>query len=373
MKRIDQPSRNPVIEVLRMLTMFLIILGHILVHGNMMGIYPHGHPLYYLLQGLFVLSTPATNVFILLSAYFMCTSKFRIKRVVLFWVQVFFFNLAAHLVVFAAGAEPFTLGSLPNILLPISTNRYWYMRVFLGMMLLSPFLNLMIGAMTEKQHRGCVLVFTVLFSLWRNILPITVTLNPEGGNGLLWFLTLYLIAAYIRKYVDVTGKTAKLALASLGLFGFSVAATLAVQALSLALGFQGKGSSLFTEDTSINILLLSVSTFLLFLSLRNPFTPKASARINQMAASVLSIYCIHDHPLLRRWFWNEPLIDWMSSDAFWMLPRMLLSALGAYVLCTVIDKLTFARIQKLLKRISFSGLQQRLDPYLSDPSASVKN
>lgn len=373
MKENNQCYRNPVIELLRMLTMFLIILGHILVHGNMMGTYPSSHPLSYLLQSLFVLSTPATNVFILISAYFMCTSRFRVKRVVLFWVQVFFFNLAAYLAAFAAGTESFTLGTLLDILFPISTNRYWYMRVFFGMMLLSPFLNLMIGAMTEKQHRFCVLVFTALFSLWRNVLPITVTLNPEGGNGLLWFVTLYLIAAYIRSYVDTAGKTRRYAIVSFCLYGFSVAATLAVQWLSNALGFQGKGSSLFTEDTSFNILLLSVSTVLLFLSIRDPFPAKTAVRINQIAASVLSVYCIHDHPLLRSWFWNEHLIKWLTDSSFWMFPRMLLTAAGIFVLCTIIDKLTFAHLQNLLKRFSFSKPQSLLDQYLADRTAPHHN
>lgn len=361
----DQRERNPVIELSRLIAMLLIVIGHMLGHGGVEELMSSHSYARYALDLLSILCTPATNVFILISSYFLCTSHFRIQRIVSLWLQVFFYNLAAQLLSLAAGTSSVSLGMLMNILFPISTNQYWFIRVFLGLLVFSPFLNLLIKSMSKKQHGLYVAVLVAVFSGWRNLLPFATTLNGEGGNSIMWFVTLYMIAAFIRKYVVVSGKTKKYVIASAAAYMVIVVGTYGIRMASEILGLGGKGSSLFIEFASVTMLAFSVSLFLLVLSVVPKFKPALAKGINCVAASTLSVYCIHEHPLLRKWVWNSGLIGWITSREMFILIRVFLAAALILITCLAVDKLTFDRFKRLIRQITFPSLQKKLDDILN--------
>lgn len=361
----DQRERNPVIELSRLIAMFLIVIGHMLGHGGVEELMRSHVYARFVLDLLSILCTPATNVFIMISSYFMCTSHFRIQRIVSLWLQVFFYNLAAHLFSFAVGTSSMSLGILLNIIFPISTNQYWFIRVFLGLLVFSPFLNLLTKSMSKMQHGLCVAVLVVVFSGWRNLIPFATTLNGEGGNSIMWFITLYIITAFIRKYVVVSGKTKKYMIASAAAYMVIVVGTYGIRIASEILGLDGKGSSLFIEFASVTMLAFSVFLFLLVLSIAPKFKPILAKRINAVAASTLSVYCIHEHPLLRKWVWNNGLISWVAGGEMFILTRVFLAAALVLITCLAVDKLTFSRIKRLIRQITFPSLQKKLDDILN--------
>lgn len=67
------------------------------------------------------------------------------------------------------------------------------------LLLLTPFLNILIYNLTEKAHRVLILIQMILFSFWPSFLPSAPI--TDGGYGIINFITLYLIAAYIRLYI----------------------------------------------------------------------------------------------------------------------------------------------------------------------------
>lgn len=365
MEKVSDRDRNPVIELSRLIAMLFIVIGHMLGHGGVTQLMQSDAGNRFALNLLSTLSTPATNVFILISAYFLCTSRFRLQRIVSLWIQVFFYNLAAHLAAFALGNGSMSLGVLVNILFPISTNQYWFIRVFMGLLIFSPFLNLLIQSMCEKQHRLCVITLVAVFSGWRNLLPFATTLNAEGGNSIMWFVTLYMIAAYIRNYVDVGGKTKRYAFLSAAAYVVIVVGTYGIKLVSQFLGFHGKGSSLFVEFASITMLAFSVSLFLMLLSIRKTFVSDVTKRINYVAASTLSVYFIHEHPLLRSLIWNNGLIGWVTGSEQFVVVRVFLAAVLVLTVCLAIDKLTFDRFKGVISKIPLHSLQNKLDGILN--------
>lgn len=370
MKTIDKQQdkrRNAVIELTRMLCMLLIITGHILGQGGVLAGLPQNSIAYRLLEILRILCLPATNVFILISAYFMSSSRFKVKRFFTLWLQIFFYNLLAVAVSAVVGNTGFSLKMILNLVFPISTNQYWYMRVFMGMMLLSPFINFMIDGMNKKQHGACVAVSVVLFSLWRNLLPFSTTLNPEGGNSILWFITLYLIASYIRRYVNPNGKS-KRYLCFVLLFCFlTVGLHYATVLASGALGLDGKGTSLFTEFTSVTITGTSVAAFLLILSIPDKFHNRTARAINWMAASSLSVYLIHEHPQIVTLIKDSGFSKFMTGTPAATFPLVLAVAAAVFAASLILDKITFNNIKKLLNKVEFRHLQKKIDSVLCAP------
>lgn len=70
-------ERNIQIEVVRILAMFMIILGHAVLYGHaaesikIMGVWT---------TALETFATPGTDVFVLISGYFLVKSKINIKK-----------------------------------------------------------------------------------------------------------------------------------------------------------------------------------------------------------------------------------------------------------------------------------------------------
>ena len=362
-KRQDK-RRNAVIELTRMLCMFLIVVGHILGQGGVLDSLPQSSFIYRLIEILRILCLPATNIFVLISAYFMSSSRFKAKRFFTLWLQVFFYNLIAFGVSVAVGNVGFSLGTIIRMLFPISTNQYWYMRVFLGMMLLSPFLNYMIDSMNKKQHGACVAVSVVLFSIWRNLLPFSTTLNPEGGNSILWFITLYFIASYIRRYVEPSGKSKRYLCFSILAGIVTVGLYYITKTVSGVLELDGKGTSLFTEFTSVTITGISVAVFLMVLSIPDTFSDRTAKVINWMAASALSVYLIHEHSEIVALIKNSEFSAFMVKTPAATFPLVIAAAVIVFVTSMILDKLTFNNIKKLLNRAKFSRLQNKIDHIL---------
>lgn len=67
-------------------------------------------------------------------------------------------------------------------------------------MLLVPFLNKFINALSQAEFQKCLALLLVLFSVIPTINVFGDSFGINGGYSLLWFIVLYCIAAYVRRY-----------------------------------------------------------------------------------------------------------------------------------------------------------------------------
>lgn len=101
-------------------------------------------------------------------------------------------------------------------LFPVIYSKYWFVTDYVGLMLISPILNFLIGKMGKRDYQiflGITLGMTVLLAG-----TINESLNDWKSN-LLWFIILYMVAGYIKLYADLNIKNSKTAF-SHGLFIF---------------------------------------------------------------------------------------------------------------------------------------------------------
>lgn len=247
------------IELLRIIAMVMIIIGHLIGHTHILNILPKNSLNHYVISALQVMCYPATNLFVLISGYLLCDKRFKIKRIITIWLQVFLYSIVGYVVGLIIFKE-FSLSSLIKAILPISGDQYWFARVYFGLYFFMPFLNLLIAQMEKKQHELLLVICVVVFSLWRSFIPFAVTLNSEGGNGILWFFTLYFFGAYIRKYgCSVKQYNIHPIFFSFLFVVFAYASRIGIGVVSNRLGIGDKGTSLFTEFTAFPILFAAVS------------------------------------------------------------------------------------------------------------------
>ena len=249
-------NRNLNIELLRIVAMLLIIIGHSIGHTYILDAIPKNSINYYLVSLLQVISYPATNIYVMISGYLLCEKHFSAKRIATIWIQVFFYSALLMLVFCLVDRETFSIISFIRAILPISGNQYWFARVYIGLYLLMPFINKFVLSLNKKSYQAFLLVCFVLFSLWRSFIPFAKTLNSEGGNSIIWFVILYCFAAYLKLYGFPEELTAKKQVVfAIGLLLFSFGSRLAISFISNMFGLGGAGSSLFTEFTSFPMLL----------------------------------------------------------------------------------------------------------------------
>ena len=94
------------------------------------------------------------------------TSKFKLKKLVILWIEVVFYAIFLYLLTVITGFEDFSIITFVSCFIPVLTGRYWFVTIYFGMYLLSPFINIAIKAMNKNQHLKLNVLLLLLFSAW---------------------------------------------------------------------------------------------------------------------------------------------------------------------------------------------------------------
>ena len=144
-------ERNVSLDVLRVLCMFLIVLGHAMFHGHVLQALTPNSVNDCMTSVLRAFLSVHVNCFVLLSGYFLCTQEFRPVRFFAIWGQAFFWSAALYLLLCIGGA-PFEGKTFLKACLPFTQKRYWFVTTYLLMYALAPLLNAAARAMSRRQH-----------------------------------------------------------------------------------------------------------------------------------------------------------------------------------------------------------------------------
>lgn len=181
--------RNCAFDIARIVAMFLIVSSHFLGHGgfanNMTGAnFVFGR----ILTSLF---NPSVNLFVLIGAYFTCTSKkLKWQRLAKLYAQVWIYSMTLFVVFLCIyGKESFSWNWLLSSLFPVICGKYWFFSAYIFMMLASPLLNVVIARIDKKTHFAACAVFIVLGILAGDV-HVLPQLAMGDGYNVIWFIML---------------------------------------------------------------------------------------------------------------------------------------------------------------------------------------
>lgn len=336
-------KRNSSIELLRIIAVLMIIAVHYLGPGG--GILSRPFSLSFNASVAKIaesLAIGGVNLFILITGYFSIDQKgINAKRLlgiiilVAFWGMLFFFHALAI-------GTPFSFIGLLQSLFPYLFGSMWYIRVYLILMLLSPFLNVLINALNEKSFKAYVIIILILFSL----LPSFVkAFENTNGYDIIHFVLLYSIGAYIR---NGTRALPSKAVCLIAYFFFAAITTL--------FSIFGNGIKYWGYDF-ISSVLSSVALFSFFVQI-----DFYSAFINTIAKTVLGIYILNiSFPFL----YTKFIIREAYFDSKLFIVHFLLSVVGFFLVACILELVRIAlfsvTVDKLMNRSTY--LSKR---YLSD-------
>lgn len=345
-------QRNSAIEILRILSMLLIIFLHSIDHSGVLeASEANGTIIYLWVRFTYMLTQVCVNIYVLISGYFLVTSKFRLNKLATLWLEVFFYSLTIRIVFILLGYKSFSIGSILSCFVPVFTGRYWFITIYFGLYLVFPFLNILIKAMNKKYHTLLCIVLFTLFSVTVSIYPSFKGMNSGAGWGLAWFVVLYIMAAWFRLYYKPNNKWfCKL----LMYFGISAVVTL-MMIVGNKISVVGNIAANWYKYDSVPALLSSLLLFVVFLNIKvkNNFVSKAVLFI---APSTLGVYLIHAHADFSPWSWEFLNLPSYMNNSLLFICFQIGVVIGIFAFCAIIDivrRYTIGRVEKskILNRI----------------------
>lgn len=328
-------KKNYGIELLRILSMSMIVILHILRWGGVLDHLAPGSLGEHLGQLLQSAVYCCVNCFALISGYVMCSSKSRLSRLLRLWLQVLFYSFGFLAVFAALSPQSLHMDALKETFLPISMRQYWYISAYMGMYVLVPVLNAAIAHMEKKTFLGVLLGAFALFSVLSTF-PVKDVFGLRAGESMLWLCLMYLLGGYLKKY-SVVERTK--AATGLWLYLGAVAATYGGKLLiglvgTWVLGRQVYGDML-VQTVSPTMVAAGLGLFLFCAKL--PIGEKAGKVIGFFASGALGAYLIHVNVFV----WENLMADGFAPLANWHPVLMVLGILGfgvaIYLVCALAD------------------------------------
>ena len=296
-------KRNSGIELLRVVLMLMIILGHLFCHTGIRTEYALFEAEWLFMWGVQTITVSAVNCFVLIMGFFMIDSEFKTTKAAQLWGKVWFYSITIFVILTAAKLSPFTTNNLLDAVFPVLRGEYWFFTCYILLYLLVPFLNAGVHGMSERTLKYSLGIILAFFYIMPVFAAVFHQYDPEEGMSILGFMTLYFVGAAIKKLRVNLSPLACI----LGLLGNSVVVFLSKVALELIVEQLelGLGTGLFYHYNTITQIINAALLLLLFQNIS--VSPAVQPAISSLASATFSVYLIHEHPLVRQLLWQTGL------------------------------------------------------------------
>ena len=313
-----QKVRKSNFELMRIISMVMIIYYHIILHGNIL---LNSKNIYFTFTNEIIefLIIVHVNLFMLLTGYFQVDSKFKLSKVFSLLAQTIFYAIIIMIILSCLGLVSLNkVGIIREVFLLENTGQYWFIKVYLLLYCLSPFINILINSLEQGRYKS--LIFTSVLLIC--VLPY-ITGNKgffiNDGFTLYNAIVMYLIGAYLKKYkikdsyhfANMPKRKYQTVMLIFYIFLALINYTLYKTSIQLAVSspifneiFGNFVSCVFGYENPI-IILQSMCFFLFFESL----DIKYNKIINRIAKLIFGVYLIHENFLLQPLLYKMLKID----------------------------------------------------------------
>ncbi|MEG1460779.1 MAG: acyltransferase, partial [Oscillospiraceae bacterium] len=333
-------SRNYGIDLLKSVSMLMIVVLHVLGVGGVLAAAGEGGLSSNFAWALEAANICAVNCFGLISGYALSRGHYRRSRLLSLWLRVVLEGLLVTLAFLLL--VPGSVGSKEwlNAVSPVIHNVYWYFTAYFCLFFFVPYINKMLAVLSKRALCAMALSIFLLFSIINNASGNDI-FSLHSGYSFLWLLSLYLMGAFLRS-CEIRESLNKFwlllafaALVALTWFG------------KMVLGLEGALSY-----TSPSVVLSAAALLLFFrrLEIKSKFGQKA---ISMLSRTSFGVYIIHTQPLVWTYVLAQRFAPYASLPVPLMLAAVVLTAATIYAAGTLIDWLA----EKFFKLIRIDVLE----------------
>ncbi len=317
------------LELLRCIAMMMVIVLHFLGKGNLLppldgqDMDPAGYAAW-LLESFCIV---AVNVYMMISGYFLCTSSFKLSRLIGLWFQILFYSISFGLIGAFTGiltVTPFDTHYILTLIFPVSMEHYWFLTAYVFLYLLLPFIGKAVKQMSRQQFQWSVTLLFCLFCLLKSILPLRLETDSMGYDCL-WYLCVFTAAAYIRRFgvpfLEKRGRGLPIyVVCCLGIFF----GTMGLRIVYLKTGSFRLMLKMFLEYNHILPFLAAAGLFAAFAGCK--IQGRAAAFVTRISPYTLGVYLLHEN-IGFRYSWQK----WFGAAGVNSVSALLFRTLAAVI------------------------------------------
>lgn len=361
-------KKNIGIDILRILSMFMIVIGHLIWHGGIIENVKQTSNIYYIVYFIDIIAACAVNCYAITTGYLLCESKFKISRIILLYMQVQFYSICIAITIYFLSGN-IGYKEIISSIFPILRNQYWYFTSYFALFCLTPFLNKFIELITIKEFKNIIITIIVLFSLLPTI-AINDIFGLNRGYSVSWLVLLYLIGAYIKKNGDSLNIKNYIYFITYIIFSILI---LILELISIkflgTLGFSLIDvRNILVGYTSIFILIMSICLFIGFsklkINIKNIYFKKY---ISIIGSATFGVYLIHDNILVRNLFIKDKIIESIQHLELLHILKILILSIIIFIICIIIEYLR----NKIFLFLKLDNLANKLTTYLINISKFI--
>ena len=282
------------------------------------------------------------NSYVLVSGYFQSKSTCKQSKV---WSLInanWFYRVIIVIILTSVGAISLSkVEFLKQIFIIDITDSYWFVKFYIAIYLLSPFLNKLIEGLNKKEYNKLLIILTVLLS----IIPYLTGEQGFSNNGftIQHFIYLYLIGGYLRKFpigeLAIFRKYSKQVVCIIIFFSCAILnyiiyrSSQSLNNVNSLVNDITNNLILMSRAYSNPIVIVQTIAFVLFFETLNI----RSKIINNLATLTLGIYLVHDNPLMRGDIYQWLKIDNGLVSNYSFIVYIFIIAIAIYIICSLIE------------------------------------
>ena len=355
-------QRQSNLELFRIICMLMIVAHHFVVNsgligeeGILMSDYSSGNSIFLSLFGLW--GKTGINCFMMITGYFMCTSKITLRKFVKLMCQIFFYKWIIFLVFLCFGRESISAKSMILLLMPFWGFNNNFVDCFIAFWLTIPFLNILVQNMKKRQHELLVILMLAIYTLFGSIPKFNVTFNY-----VVWFGIIYLLASYIRLYPNPIFERKQMW--GWLSFLFVILAMGSILGLRLFFGARAEMGDMFLSDCNkVFAVAIAVCSFLWFKNMNI----KYSKIINAFGAGTFGVLLIHaNSDAMRTWLWQDTVdvLGHYSLPLIQLATYSIIVVLTIFIICNIIDQMRIHTVEKWFLRWYDDKVSAKADTWI---------
>lgn len=338
-----QKVRSSNLELYRILCMLMIVAHHYVVNsgltsegGPLLTDTTSGNSIFLSLFGAW--GKTGINCFLMITGYYMCTSKITLRKFLKLMAQVYFYKFLIFAIFLLTGYETISALRIIKLVMPFWRISFDFVSCFILFWLTIPFLNILIQNMNKRQHELLLLLVLGLYTVLGTLLFVRF-------NYVTWFVVIYFVSSYIRLYPQPEFEKSNL-WGWLTLLNI-LFAVLSILGLHFIFGDRfGMGYQFVSDSNKIFAVSIAVCSFLWFKNLNI----KYSKVINSFGAATFGVLLIHANSnAMRTWLWKDTVDcvgHYISLGTGELILYSVAVVLVIFIICNLIDQIRIATLEK---------------------------
>ena len=333
-------KRSSNFELLRIISMLFIIAGHFVGQSGMSECYNGFNFCTFAVLFFESGARAGTLLFLFLGCWFMVDSSFRASKIIKLYSQLWFYAVIITFILVLVGIDVSLRWKIGSFI-PYTSNTHWFIRQYLNLMILAPFLK----GCFEWDRTKLKKLLIILFVLICVVSSIAKFQNTFIGD-LIFFIFTFLFIGYYKKFV-IEPKWLKRSYLLLGVGIYLCMVGIKMFCRLYESGVFHLGELVITQYISdFKCLPTFILCFCIFAFFKN-LDLKHKNWINLSARSALAVYIIHQHPVFYMYLWKDIIRcdSWMGGPYGIVILVVLIPVI--YIVCSFIDVIRLKIVEPL--------------------------